>query len=224
MAQKIACIFFDLDGLLLDTEKLYTRFWMEAAQACGYSMTMQTALQLRSCDSSVARRIIRQDLGEQADYGQIRSERKCRMNHYLESHPIELKKGALEILEAVNAFPEVKKVVVTSSHAGDKDRVLEQLGIKKYLTDIVYAESVERGKPFPDIYTYACKKVGVLPKTCIALEDSPNGICSAYDAGITVLMIPDLSQADETVSGKCTVLPSLQEACSYLMLRIEEQK
>lgn len=224
MLRKIECIFFDLDGLLLDTEKLYTRFWMEAAQACGHNMTKETALQLRSCDSTVARSIIQRDLGEQADYAQIRSERKKRMNQYLETHPMELKTGALEILSCLDAFPHVKKVVVTSSHAGEKDRVLEQLGIKQHLTDIVYAESVKRGKPYPDIYTYACNKVGVLPQNCIALEDSPNGICSAYEADITVLMIPDLSEPDETLRNKCTALSSLQEAADYLMSQIEVQK
>ena len=115
MLRKIECIFFDLDGLLLDTEKLYTRFWMEAAQACGHNMTKETALQLRSCDSTVARAIIQRDLGAQADYAQIRSERKKRMNQYLETHPMELKTGALEILSCLDAFPHVKKVVVTSS-------------------------------------------------------------------------------------------------------------
>lgn len=63
--------------------------------------------------------------------------------------------------------------------------------------EIVCATMVERGKPFPDVYLYACRKMGEKPEDCLAVEDAPNGIYSAHGAGCKVLMIPDLTEPDE---------------------------
>ena len=57
--------------------------------------------------------------------------------------------------------------------------------------------TVENGKPEPDVYLYACEQIGEKPKDCIAVEDSPNGILSAYRAGLSVVMVPDLAEPDE---------------------------
>ena len=61
---------------------------------------------------------------------------------------------------------------------------------------------VEHGKPSPDIYQYACRQLALLPEECIAVEDSPNGVCSAYGAGCNVVMVPDQTQPDEKLK-KC---------------------
>ena len=75
---------------------------------------------------------------------------------------------------------------------------------------------------YPDIYLYACEKLGEKPEDCIAIEDSPNGIMSAYRAGTNVIMVPDLTQPDEELSKMLTgKIGSLGELLSYL--NIEEQ-
>jgi DNA helicase-2/ATP-dependent DNA helicase PcrA len=56
---------------------------------------------------------------------------------------------------------------------------------------------VKEGKPSPDIYQYACEQLGRKPEECIAVEDSPNGVLSAYRAGCKVVMVPDQTQPDE---------------------------
>ena len=60
---------------------------------------------------------------------------------------------------------------------------------------------VEYGKPAPDIYAYACEAIGTDPANAFAVEDSPNGIKSAYGAGLNVIMVPDLTGPDEEISG-----------------------
>ena len=62
---------------------------------------------------------------------------------------------------------------------------------------MICATMVERGKPAPDVYEYACHMLDVAPEECYAVEDSPNGVRSAYGAGCYVIMIPDLTQPDE---------------------------
>ena len=61
---------------------------------------------------------------------------------------------------------------------------------------------VELGKPAPDIYAYACNELGLSPEETFAVEDSPNGVNSAYSAGCNVIMIPDLTEPDEELRGK----------------------
>jgi DNA helicase-2/ATP-dependent DNA helicase PcrA len=59
---------------------------------------------------------------------------------------------------------------------------------------------VERGKPAPDVYLYACRKLGLAPEECMAVEDSPNGVKSAAAAGCRVVMVPDQTEPDEQLS------------------------
>ena len=74
---------------------------------------------------------------------------------------------------------------------------LTQIGIYDKFDQLVSATTVENGKPEPDVYLYACEQIGEKPKDCIAVEDSPNGILSAYRAGLSVVMVPDLAEPDE---------------------------
>ena len=72
----------------------------------------------------------------------------------------------------------------------------KRVGLYDYLDHIVSARQVAHGKPAPDVYLYACSQLHVQPQECYAVEDSPNGIHSAYSAGCKVFMVPDLTQPD----------------------------
>ena len=76
-------------------------------------------------------------------------------------------------------------------------RQLKETGIYEYFDEIVSAAGVERGKPAPDVYLAACRLLGEKPEDCVAVEDSPNGVRSAYDAGLRVIMVPDQTEPDE---------------------------
>ena len=73
---------------------------------------------------------------------------------------------------------------------------LETIGVKDQFDKIVSAVQVQHGKPEPDIYLYACSQIGEQPEDCIAVEDSPNGIKSAYAAGCKPVMVPDLTEPE----------------------------
>ncbi len=76
---------------------------------------------------------------------------------------------------------------------------LKSVGVLDYFDVMVCGPMVENGKPEPDIYLRACELLKLNPSECLALEDSPNGIISAYHAGCKPVMIPDLSQPDEEI-------------------------
>ena len=86
------------------------------------------------------------------------------------------------------------------------------MGLYDYFDEIICATMVEHGKPAPDIYRYACEQLHLAPAECMAVEDSPNGVSSAYDAGCKVVMVPDQAPPDEETKKKIAACPdSLNE-------------
>lgn len=192
----IKAVIFDMDGLLLDTEKLLIRFWIQAANEAGFPMTLEHALSIRSLHRSFAIPYLRGLFGEEFDYARIRSRRMELMNEFVSNDPPELKKGAKELL----AFLNEQKIPAAIATATDIERTREYLtraGIFDSFKHIVCATMVERGKPEPDIYIFTADRLGLKPEECIALEDSPNGVKSAAAAGCKTIMIPDLTEPDD---------------------------
>lgn len=196
----IKAVVFDMDGLLLDTEKLLVKFWVKAANEYGYPMTREQALSLRSLHRSFAIPLLKGLFGEEFDYIKVRARRMELMREYLAQNPLELKSGAVELLE----FLRGRKIPAAVCTATDYDRAAEYLkkaGIFDYFDRIICATMVEKGKPMPDIYLYAAQQLGLNPCECMALEDSPNGVKSAAAAGFVTVMIPDLTEPDEELLG-----------------------
>ncbi len=208
---QIKAVYFDYDGLLFDTEKIYCKYWVAASQDLGYDLREEDALLLRSCDSKLAAVTIKEKLGLSVDYSAIKARRKELMEQYYRDHEIELKTGATELVSYLATQKHLRIAVVTSSRGEEKKKILEEHGLLQYFTDIVSADSVSRGKPFPDVYNYACQSLGVEPAQCVAFEDSPNGVRSAVAAGVQVVMIPDLTEPTPELSSMATVLRSLEE-------------
>ena len=129
-------ILFDLDGVILDSEKEYRRFWMQAAEELGYPLTEDVVLRLRSCDSSIARKIVDEAAGESGAYDRVRARRKILMKDFLSEHTYELKPGVKAFLEKCRELP-VRKVIVTSSRPEEKMPELERLGIGQYFDSFV---------------------------------------------------------------------------------------
>ena len=208
-------ILFDLDGVILDSEKEYRRFWMQAAEELGFPLKEDVVLQLRSCDSSIARKIVDEAAGEEGAYDRIRARRKILMKDFLSEHTYELKPGVKAFLEKSRELP-VRKVIVTSSRPEEKMPELERLGIGQYFDGFVSVKEVKRGKPFPDVYLFACRKLGLEPGQCLAIEDSPNGVRSAYSAGVKVVMVPDLTGPTDELCRMCLVADRIEEVMEYL--------
>ena len=107
--------------------------------------------------------------------------------------------------------------VVTATAEDRAVRSLEMVGFKELFDEIISASMVKLGKPRPDVYLYACDKIGRKPEECMAVEDSPNGVNAAYQAGCHVTMVPDLTPADEEVKKMADhVVPDLRGLLEYL--------
>ena len=196
----VKAVIFDMDGLLLDTEKLLIRFWIEAANEAGFPMTREQALSIRSLHRSFAIPYLQGLFGEGFDYFKIRSRRMELIEEYLSKNPLELKDGAVELLEYLNGNGFLTAIATATDYERTSD-YLTRVGIFDRFDRIVCATMVERGKPAPDIYLYAAEQLGLAPSECMALEDSPNGVKSAFGAGCRTVMIPDLTKPDKELDG-----------------------
>lgn len=192
-------IFLDVDGVLVDSEKVFNQCWRKAAEEEGYEMTFEQALELRSLDSSLAKELFKKWYGNEDAYPAIRQRRKAIMAERNKKEILERKPGVIELLKNLKALP-VKVAIVTSSPQNRITEYLGAVGIDVNLFDeIITTEQVKRGKPFPDVYEYACSMIGFSPRECVAIEDSPNGIQSAHEAGCFSIFVPDLSPSTKDI-------------------------
>jgi HAD superfamily hydrolase (TIGR01509 family) len=116
----------------------------------------------------------------------------------LDKYGLEKKPGIDELLDFLKE-KNIKAAVATSTPIDLTLQHLEDVGLKDRFDRIVSAKQVAHGKPAPDVYLYACEQIGEKPDECIAIEDSPNGIKSAYAAGCKPIMVPDLTPPDEEI-------------------------
>lgn len=191
-------VLFDMDGIVLDTEKLYTYFWKEAANALGFPMTIEQGLGMRSLSREAGERQLKAYLGEEVDYLEVRTKRIQLMSAYIEEHGVETKPGIEELLIYLKVH-QLKTAIATSSPLDRTKKYLSQVGLVDQFDKLVSGHMVEKGKPEPDIYLYAAEQLGLKPEECLVLEDSPTGIKAAYAAGCIPVMVPDQDQPDEEV-------------------------
>ena len=195
-------VLFDMDGVVIDSESLYTRFWMEAAGDLGFPMTREQALQMRSLNPGLARSKIESFFGKEADYAAIRAHRIELMNAHIEAHGVDEKPG----IRALLALLKEKNIpcAITSSTAVPVIRQhLGRLGLLEGFTALRSGKDVPHGKPAPDIYLAGAAALGLKPENCLAIEDSPTGAEAAWRAGCKTVIVPDQDQPDEVTLSRC---------------------
>lgn len=189
-------VIFDMDGVIIDTEKWYQKYWVKAANDMGYPMKEEHVLQIRSLDYKLAEPLLKEIVCSDFDFFAVREKRREYLSRHIEKYGIEKKKGIEELLEYIKSN-NIKCAVATSTNPHITEQYLKSLNLYHYFDKIICASMVEHGKPAPDIYLAAAKKLNLTPGECIAIEDSPNGIKSAHAAGCLAIMVPDLTQPDE---------------------------
>ncbi len=197
---EIKAVLFDLDGTLIDTEKYYQRVWPLSVEHFGYTMTREQALQLRSLGRPFAPEKFKEWYGDDFDYTKVRTYRKQLFEEVIAKEGIQLKDGVEDILKWLKK----KGILISTATATDEERTtryLKKVGLFEYFDKICCATQVKEGKPKPDLYLYAADQVGVPRENCIAVEDAPNGVKSAHDAGIKTIYIPDTNDDETEVSG-----------------------
>lgn len=196
--RAIRGVLFDMDGLVLDTEKLYTRFWMEACHFYNFPMTRDQALHMRAANTNLGKANLLEFFGPEADYDTIRTKRIELMDAFIAENGVEPKSGIFELLDCLDAHG-IPAAICSSSPMDRIQEHLGSLGLYHRFAAICSGYDVPWGKPAPDIYLQGAASLHLKPEECLALEDAPLGIESAFRAGCFPVMIPDQDQPDASV-------------------------
>jgi HAD superfamily hydrolase (TIGR01509 family) len=184
-------VIFDNDGLLLDTESVWTRAEKDLFERRGRRFTAANKLELVGTSASVAGGILERQLGEPGRGAELIEELDELVVAELE-HGVEAMVGARELL-AMLAQRGTPLALASNSPIAFVQRSLEIVGLEGSFEVIVSAHEVAAPKPAPDPYLEACRRLGIDPGPSVyALEDSPSGVAAAVAAGLTVIGIPSI--------------------------------
>lgn len=184
-------VIFDNDGLLLDTESVWTRAEQDLFERRGIEFTAEHKRELVGTSAEVAGKTLERRLGEPGRAGDLIEELNALVVAELE-HGVEAMVGARELLHKLKEQG-MPIGLVSNSPLTFVRRSLEIVGFDDDFDVVLSAHEVAAPKPAPDPYLEACRRLGVEPgPAVIALEDSPTGVASARAAGLTVIGIPSL--------------------------------
>lgn len=213
---KVTAVVFDMDGLMLDTEPLYKVAWQGASAELGYPLDDPSYARLVGRPTSDCENELLAQFGSGFPLDQFRARWPQCWRAEVAARGIQQKPGLQELL----AFLQERRLptaVATSSEADYATFSLRHAGLEGRFEIIVTGEEVSRGKPAPDIYLEAARRLNVDPAGCIALEDSEAGTLAATRAGMRTLLVPDwLEPSAAAVRAAFRVLASLHDARGVL--------
>lgn len=206
----VKAVIFDMDGLLLDTERLAVDAWCEAAAALSVNLPRDVAVGTIGLDWPSTRQVMLRELDAAAPldalFGLVQSVYRRKLEEETQPKP-----GAEELLRTLRAGG-IPTALATSTKRENARWRMEKVGLYQYINAFACGDEVERGKPAPDIFLLAARKLGVPADRCAALEDSPAGLKAAKKAGMTTVMVPDLApHAGDAAACADYVAESLRE-------------
>ena len=180
---------FDMDGLLFNSELIFDKAWQMNADNHGFILDPKMQEELRGCSGKVMRKIVNRYLPDQDAF--VLQKELFENALSLEREYVPMKPGVFEILDYFKNRG-LKLAVASSSPQDMIENNLKVSKTEQYFDIIVNGKEVENGKPHPDIFLLACKKLGFQPEECYVFEDARAGVAAGVAAGCKTIMIPDL--------------------------------
>jgi HAD superfamily hydrolase (TIGR01509 family) len=212
----IAAVLLDMDGTLLDTEKLFMESLVAAMGAFGYSDDIaalchaMVGLTGPQCDTMLLDRY-----GADFPIAGLNEAFRANRDNLIKAG-IPLKRGATDLMDAVQQHGYPMAIVTSATRRGAENQ-LTLAGIRQHFDAVITRTDVAHPKPSPDLYLLAAARLGVAPELCLAVEDSNPGVAAAHAAGAITLMVPDIVPATEASRAKCiAVLPDLGAVLAML--------
>ena len=209
-------VVFDMDGVIFDSERAIMGCWIELADKYKLKDIEKAFLSCTGTTASRTREIMLETYGDDFPYDEYAKESSRMFHERYDNGKLPIKSGVFEILEFLKNSG--KKIALASSTR--RESVINELrdaGLIDYFDEIVTGDMVSNSKPAPDIFLKAVETLGIEAEDAYAIEDSYNGIKSAFRGNLRPIMVPDLlSPNDEMTQMSEIILPSLNDVITYL--------
>ena len=203
---------FDMDGTLVDSERVILNAWMESSRELGVPLDPVQYSRVIGLNDEESNQLLIALLGSESAFLSVRSLANSKLQATPGSVAFPLKSGVLSLLEALSKQGVPCAVASSSTSAEIEDR-LTRTRARHYFHAAAGGNEVHRGKPDPAVYLLAASRLGIAPNRCIAFEDSEHGAAAAAAAGAHVVLVPDVkAPSAELAASVHMVLRSLGEA------------
>lgn len=187
-------VVFDMDGLMLDSERAINECMARAASDLGHDLPASLWLQMIGGGDGLCRRLLADRIGADATVELLA--RAEAMYDVVADTGIDHRPGIVDLLDWLVARG-IPRAVATSTRRPLAIRKLAAAGLLPYFDAVATSSDVAAPKPAPDVYLLAASKLGVAPARCLVLEDSPTGVRAALAAGMTPVQVPDMLVPDD---------------------------
>lgn len=214
--KKFDAVVFDMDGVIFDSERAIMNCWIEVASKWGLESMKENFHACIGVNIQKTKEIMLAAYGDSFPFEEFDKEASALFHETYDGGRLPVKKGVRVLLDYLRRSG--KKIALASSTK--KKSVINRLSeaeILEYFDEIITGDMVAHSKPHPEIYLFACEKIGVEPKDAYAIEDSYNGVRSASSGGLRTIMVPDLLPSNNEMKELAEiVLDDLEEVVKYL--------
>jgi HAD superfamily hydrolase (TIGR01509 family) len=189
---------FDMDGLMLDSERITNHAWQRAAADFGYELTDAMMQECVGCSPVISEFIQKKYLGQDYPYLKIRKRKVSYFEESVIQNGIPVKKGLLELLDLLES-KQLRKAVASSTEQPYVNQRLKATHLFHRFDAVVSGSEVEKVKPDPALFLEAAWRIGWESRQCLVLEDTPFGVLAAHAAGMPVILVPDLAPLPQEI-------------------------
>lgn len=198
-------VIFDMDGVIFDSERLVLECWEKIGAEYHLEGMREAFLPCIGTNNTRTREIVLEYYGENFPYDEFCRESSRLYHSIVDQGGLPVKTGVRELLSYLQDN-RVPVAVASSTRLAVVTQELQQAGLYRYFSIVMGGDQLKRSKPEPDIYLMTCEKLGVRPDYSYAIEDSYNGIRSAYSAGMKPIMVPDMLPPTEEMQDKSVIV------------------
>lgn len=208
-------VVFDMDGVIFDSERATMECWIELANKYGIKDIETPYYKCTGVTEQRTRKIMLEAYGDDFPYDEYAKEASKMYHEKYDGGRLPIKSGVFELLDYLKK--EKKKIALASSTRRQTvENQLRDAKLLDYFDELVTGDMVTKSKPDPEIFLLACEKLSVEPANAYAIEDSYNGIRSAFSGGLKPIMVPDLLPSNDEMKEKSEiVLDSLNDVVVY---------
>ena len=215
MEKEIRAILFDLDGTLVDTEKLSVAAWYAIGEKYGYSIPPAFISRTRGQGADVGRQVAREELGEDFPYDRLAKEQMARREEMvLEAENLAMS-GARALLEELRARGMLYTLVTSRQEEWGKNR-LKRAHLDDLFGECIWRECVEKLKPDPEALFKGAEVLGVRPEECLMVGDTLSDVRAAAAAGMQCAFVKGTVEVSEEIARTAFLCDSVTDILKFL--------